>query len=213
MVSGSGALIFESFKAVAFKRPENSADMGAAQLETPGDALFVPAFVGHAHHCPAGFVGVGKVGKERQVEFELHRDGMALEKVFDGMVIGLVAEFALHNALDFAPMDGRIELFQVQHVGGYGVGIHVSLAPGLLGSLIAQSQHAVDDKVAGFVADGGAVDAGLTTAFGGCFGKQHNGPDGFVIVLDGIDELALELMKIFLSRHKPPPFGPLHRLN
>ena len=60
----------------------------------------------HADDGPASPIGIRKLGKGQEVQLQLHGDGKALEEVLDGVVIGLIAEFPLHDAHDFAVMDG-----------------------------------------------------------------------------------------------------------
>ena len=76
---------------------------------------------------------------------------------------------------------------------------------GLSRSLIDQPQHAVLDKTAGFVPDGSPLQARLATAFRHCFGKEHNGTNDFVVMVNGIDEEELILRKILCRRHAGPP--------
>ena len=63
---------FETIRVL--KRPlKNIINMPARELEAVGDARFVPAFLGHAHYGPPGFVAITKTRKGAQVEFELQR--------------------------------------------------------------------------------------------------------------------------------------------
>ena len=92
-------------------RWKNIINMPARELETVGDARFVPAFPGHAHHGPPGLIGIAKARKGGQVEFELQRGLVGLKKPLQGVMVGVIAEFAGQNALDLTQMNGGIALF------------------------------------------------------------------------------------------------------
>ena len=61
---------------------------------------------------------------------------MAGEEVFDGVMIGLIAEFPLHNAHEFPVVDGGIELLHIQQIRGHGLRIAMAFASGLPRPLI-----------------------------------------------------------------------------
>ena len=130
---------------------------------------------------------------------------MAGEKAVHGVMIGVIAKFPLEDPDHFAVMDGRIELFHIQHVGGHGLGIHMALPARLPHALIHQPEHPLHDKAAGFVAHAGPLDPGLAAAFGNGFREQDNGANDFVIVLNVVDELELVLRKVLRSRHAHSP--------
>ena len=116
-----------------------------------------------------------------------------------------IAEFPLHDAHDFAVMDGRIELLEIQDMRRDGIRIDMALPPWVDEPLIHQAQHAFHGKAAGFRPDDGRLDPRLTTAFSNGFGKEHNRPNHFVIVLNVVDKAQLVLRKILHSRHAIPP--------
>ena len=62
------------------------------------------------------------------------------------------------------------------------------------------------DKAPRFVAHGGAIHAGLTTALGRRFAEEDDGSNDLVIVLEGIDKLQPNLLEIFLGGHERAPF-------
>ncbi len=70
---GSCPMVLEAFKTISFKGLQDIMDMATGQLQTAGNTAFVPAFIGHAYHCPTRLVGIGKIGKHRQVQLELPR--------------------------------------------------------------------------------------------------------------------------------------------
>src|SRR2546426_6253989 len=116
-------------------------------------------------------------------------------------MIGLVAKFTQYNALNFTQVNRGIELFQVDDIPRNDFGIARLLRSSRLRASISESFHTVEDKAPSFVAYGGAFHAGLTTALSCCFAEQDNGSDDLVIVLEGIDKLQSNLLKILLSRH------------
>ena len=79
------------------------------------------------------------------------------------------------------------------------------LPPRVLEALIHEPQHALHGEAAGFGPHDRPLDAGLATAFGNGFRKQHNRANHFVIVLNIVHELQLVLRKILCSRHGIPP--------
>ena len=114
MGGGACPLVLEAFKPIPLKGRNDRIHVRTGHLETASNTLFVPSFVPHPDDGPAGLIGVRKLGKGQQVQLQLHGEGKALEEVFDGVVIGLIAEFPLHDAHDFAVMNGRIELFDIE---------------------------------------------------------------------------------------------------
>jgi len=116
MRRGAGPVVLQPFKPIALKSRNDRIHVRPGHLETASNALFVPPFVPHPHDGPASLIGLGKVGKRQQVQLQLHRDGTAFEEAVDGVVIGLRAELPLHDTHDFAVMDRRIELFEIQDV-------------------------------------------------------------------------------------------------
>ena len=95
-------MVLQPIKAMLVKGFKNVIDMRARELETVGDALFVPAFLGHPYDRPSGLIGIAKTRKGGQVEFELQRCLVGLEKPFEGVMVGLIAEFVGQDALDLA---------------------------------------------------------------------------------------------------------------
>jgi hypothetical protein len=64
-------VVFEGIEAVFFEGLKNRIDMRARQFQAIGNTRFIPAFLGHAHHGPARFIGIVKGGKRGQVQLEL----------------------------------------------------------------------------------------------------------------------------------------------
>jgi hypothetical protein len=126
-------------------------------------------------------------------------------------MVGLVAKFALHNARDFAQVDGGIQLLQIDDVPGDGVGIRMPLAPRRLCPPISEPQHPFEDKAPGFVTHHGALHPGLTTALRRRFSEEDNRPDDLVIVLDRINKLSPNVLELFLRRHERAPCEPPSR--
>src|SRR4030095_3956140 len=102
-------------------------------------------------------------------------------------------------------MNGWVALFQVNDISRNAIGIDRALAWGGLGASIGKAKHAADNKTFGFVGDGSAVHTGLATAFSGGFAMEDDGPNGFVVVLDGINKLGANVGKVVLSGHLSPP--------
>jgi hypothetical protein len=65
--------------------------------------------------------------------------------------------------------------------------------------LIDQAKHALHDEPPGFLPDHRPLDSGLPTAFGNGFGKEHNGANDFVVVLNGVNELEFSPTASFNS--------------
>ncbi len=65
------------------------------------------------------------------------------------------------------------------------------------GPLVDQARHTLLNKAASFLPDAGSLDTRLATPFSHPFGKQHDGPDNFVVVLDIVHEFELQLVKFF----------------
>jgi hypothetical protein len=151
-------------------------------------------------------VGIGKGRKGGQIEFELQGGVIGLSKAFEGMMMGLVAKFPQYNALNFPQVNRGIELFQIDDITRNGFGLARLLRSSCLRASIAEAFHPVEDKAPSFVAHGGAFHASLTTALSCRFAEQDNGSDDLVIVLEGIDKLQSNLLKILLSRHPRAPF-------
>ena len=127
------------------------------------------------------------------------------------MVIGLIAKFPLHNADDFAVVNGRIELFYIENMRCDRLGIDMVLPPQVPQPLIDQAQHACCGKTAGFRTHDGPLHARLPTAFGHGFRKQHNRPNHFVIMLNIVDKVEFVLGKVLRSRHTNPPSARVSR--
>ena len=107
----TSSVIFQPLKAMLIKGVKNIINMPARELEAVGDARFVPAFLGHAHYGPPGFVAITKTRKGAQVEFELQRGLVGRKKPLQGVMVGVIAEFASQDALDLTQMNGGIALF------------------------------------------------------------------------------------------------------
>jgi hypothetical protein len=131
--------------------------------------------------------------------------------VFDGVMVGLVAKFPLHNTDDFAVVNGRIELFYIEDMRCDRLGIDMALLSQVPQPLIEKAEHACRGKPAGFRAHDGPLHARLPTAFGHGFRKQHNGPNHFVIMLNIVDKVEFVLGKVLRSRHTNPPSARVSR--
>jgi hypothetical protein len=138
---GAGPLVLEAFKPITFKGRNNRIHVRPGHLETAGNSLFVPPFVPHPDDGPASLISVRKLGKGQQVQLQLPREGKALEEVFDGVMIGRIAEFPLHDAHDFAVMDGGIELLDIQDMRRDGFRIDMALPPRVDETLIHQAEY------------------------------------------------------------------------
>jgi hypothetical protein len=103
-------------------------------------------------------------------------------------------------------VNGGIALFQINDIGRDAIGIDRPHARRRRRTPIGKAKHTASDKAFGFVGKGGAIDAGLTTTFSGGFAKEHHGPNGFVIVLEGVNEFGANAGKIVLSGHASVPF-------
>ena len=143
--------------------------------------------------------------------WQLHGEGKALEEVFDGVVIGCIAKVPLHNAHDFAVVNGRIELFYIEDMRRDRLGIDMALPPQVPQPLIDQAEHACRGKTAGFRAHDGPLNARLPTAFGHGFRQQHNWPNHFVIMLNIVDKVEFVLGKGLRSRNTNPPSESVSR--
>jgi hypothetical protein len=80
----------------------------------------------------------------------------------------------------------------------------MAFASGMPGSLIDQTEHALHDESPGFLPDHRPLYPGLPTAFGNRFGKEDNGTNDFVVVLNGVNELEFILRKVLCRRHARP---------
>src|SRR5262245_24536126 len=179
--------------------------MRARELEAAGNALFVPAFVPQAHDGPAGLIRLSEIGKggHGQVQLEWHR--IAFEKALDGMVMRFIAKFPCDDPHDFAGVNRGIKLLHIPHILGHSLRIDVAFASGMPGSLIDQAEHALHDEPPGFLPDHRALDSGLPTACSNGFGKEHNGANDFVVVLNGVNALEFILCKVLCRRHTCSP--------
>lgn len=126
---------------------------------------------------------------------------MAFEKAFHGMVIRFIARFPCDDPHDFAGVNRWGELLYIPHIGGHGLRIDMAFAAGMPRSLIDQAEHALHDEPAGFLPDHRPLYPGLPTAFGNRFGKEHNGTNDFVVVLNGVHALESGLC------HRCAPYG------
>ena len=211
MGDGARPLVFEAFKPIPRKGRNDRIHMRTSHLETASNALFVPPFVPHPDNGPARLIGLGKLGKGPQVECQLHGEGTAREEVFDGVVIGRIAEFPLYDAHDFAVMDGWIELLEREDMRRHGFRIDMSLPSRVDETLIYQSQHPCHGKAAGFRAHDGPLDARLTTAFGNGFRQEHHRPNHFISMLNIVDKVEFVLGKVLRSRHTNSPSARVSR--
>src|SRR5512134_2667849 len=124
------------------------------------------------------------------------------------MMIGLVTKCTLQHAHNFAQVDGRIQLFQIDDRVRNGCGIALALASSRLRPPIGESQHPFEDKAPRFVTHHGTLHPGLTTALRRRFSAEDNRPDDLVIVLDRINKLSPNVLELFLRRHESAPCGP-----
>jgi len=60
---GAGSVVLQAFKSITLKGRNDRIHVGPCHLETASHALFVPPFVPHPDHGPAGLIGIRKVGK------------------------------------------------------------------------------------------------------------------------------------------------------
>jgi hypothetical protein len=111
---GLGPVVLQPCKAIPCKGVNDRIHVGPGHLQTARDTLFVPAFGPHPDHGPAGVIGVSKLGKGQQGHLQLDGTGMACQEVLDGVMVGLIAEFPLHNADEFAVVDWGIEVLHIQ---------------------------------------------------------------------------------------------------
>ena len=177
-------MVLQPCKPVAGKGVNDRIHVGTGHLQTARDTLFVPAFSPQPDDRPAGVIGIGQLRKGQQGHLQLNGAGMAGQKGFNGVMIGLVAKFPLHDTDEFAIVDGRIELLYIQHVGGDALGIAMAFASGLPCPLIDQPQHAFLDKTAGFVPDGCPLQSCLATPFRNRFGEEDNRANDLIVVLN-----------------------------
>src|SRR6266571_5029275 len=159
MGRGAGPLVLQACKTIPLKGRNDRIDVRPCHLETASNALFVPPFVPHPDDGPAGLIGIRKLREGQQVELQLDGDGKALEEMFDGVVIGRIAEFPLHDADDFAGMDGGIELFEIEDMRRNSLWIDMPLPPQITKTLIDEAEHALHGKTAGFRAHDGPFNA------------------------------------------------------
>src|SRR5919206_2463311 len=96
-------------------------------------------------------LGVLKLVERGPLKRQLHRDGVLLQKVFDGVVVGLIAKLARDNPDDLTVIDRGIELLEIQNVGGERLGKLLWLATGFGGALIEETEHAVLEEPPGLV--------------------------------------------------------------
>jgi len=194
------ALVLQPREPVALKRLHDVHDMLARELEAGGDALVAPALVVHPHDGPAGTVGVLKlmVGRHRQRQLDGER--MALEEGLDGVMIGVVAELALHDARELAVADGWVELLGVEQIARDDVGVLV-LALGGRRASVDQAEHAALEEAVGLLGDGGAIQPGLPAALGDGLIRDQGAADDLVPVLQWVGEAQGQLLKPFGGRH------------
>jgi hypothetical protein len=104
------AFVFYSGETVLFKCLNERGYMTAGQFEQVGNALFIPAFVKHADNCPSGFVGIIKIAKVFQLQFQLDGYWVPLQEPFHITMIGFVPEFLADDAHNFSIMDWGIQM-------------------------------------------------------------------------------------------------------
>ena len=121
---------------------------------------------------------------------------MAGEEILDGMMVGMIAELALHDADNLTSVGGRIEVRKVEDVAGHGVGIDVTGSRGRGRGNIQQAEHPLLDKAAGLAADRGTVETGLCAARADRFSEEHDGANDLVVMLNGVQKAELERVKI-----------------
>jgi len=134
---------------------------------------------------------------------------MAGAAVLDGVMRGLIAAFARHNAHAVPGVDGGRELLHIQPIRGHGRRIALAVASGLPRPLIAEPSHPFLAKTARFVPHGGPLQARLATALRHGFGKEPTRPHVCVVMLYGLDAVKRIRGKVFCSSHAglPAPGG------
>ena len=170
--------------------------MLAREFEAAGDTVLVPAFVVHPNHGPACPIGILKLMKGGPLKRQLHGDRMLIQKPPDGVMVGVVAKPTLDDPHNFSIIDRRIKLLKIQDVGGDRVGKLMCFAAGFGSTLVEQAEHTLLDKPPCLVADSGAIEFGLLTSPSDRFGKQDDGTNDFVVVLQRIGKEQLQLVKI-----------------
>jgi hypothetical protein len=84
--------------------------MTTGQFEQIGDALFVPAFVKHAHNRPSGFISIIKIMKVFQLQFQLDGYWVPIQESFHFAMIGSVPKFLADDAHNFSIVDLGIQM-------------------------------------------------------------------------------------------------------
>src|SRR5947209_6413587 len=153
MTGRSCSLILQRGEAILLERLQDVPDVLARELQAGGDALLMPSLVVHTDDGPPRLVCVFKLMEQRDLQWKLDWDGVAIEEALDGEVMGPVPVLALDDAGDLAVVDTGIELLQIEDVAGDDSGIAMP-APVARGALVDQAEHAMLDEAAGLLTDG-----------------------------------------------------------
>jgi hypothetical protein len=180
---------------------DNLVNVDPGQLETASNTLLVPTLRPHPNYGPARLIGIFKVVKVSEFKLELHGNGVLLEKLLDGDMIGFVAKFAFNDLYYLTVVDRGIQLLEGEDFSGDRFRICMRFPTGFARPLVRQSKHAVLDEALGFFPDPCPLNPGLTAAFRDCFREQHNGPDHLILVLNWVREFEPELSKFLRWGH------------
>ena len=195
-------LILQTGKAVLREGSQNMRDVLGRELEATSDASFLPAFVEHPHHGPAGAVGILELVKEGHWQRELHREGMIVQIAFDRVVIGRVAVLALENADDLPIVERRLELLEVEQIGRDDFGEVVLRGVGR-GAPVHQAEHTLFEEATGFLPDGGAIQVICMTTCNYRLVDEHDRANDLVVVLNRIGKAQRQLGEILrLGNHR-----------
>jgi hypothetical protein len=136
-----------------------------------------------------------------QGQVQLHREGMWVQKAFDGVMIGSATELAVDNADHLAVMQRRITLAQGKEIGLDRDGPSLAGPARIVPALIPQAEHPLFHKAPGLRPHGGAFQSEFLGALGDPLGEQDNWPNDFILVLKRIREVDLEWVEILGCGH------------
>ncbi len=88
-------MVFEARKTVTFKSIKNGADVFPREAQATSDTLLMPALIEKAHHSLTSLIGIFKVVEQCPCQWQLDGNGIAVQEMLDGMMIGVVAELTL----------------------------------------------------------------------------------------------------------------------